>query len=121
MYDLIIKNVRIVDGTSAPWFRGRVAVKDGVIAGGRMSDIGRNGPVSQLAREVVDGGDCGLSVAPVSRDPEKKKQLRDYMGELDYIWETVGGLSGYAGGHGHQRQFRDRHGAWHHPAGGHGR
>ena len=34
------------------------------------------------------GGDCGLSVAPVSPDPEKKKQLRDYVGDLDYTWNT---------------------------------
>ena len=33
MYDLIIKNVRIIDGTGAPWYRGSVAVKDGKIAG----------------------------------------------------------------------------------------
>ena len=32
MYDFIIKNARIIDGTSAPWFRGSVAVKDGKIA-----------------------------------------------------------------------------------------
>ena len=31
MYDLLIKHVRIIDGTSAPWFRGWVAVKDGRI------------------------------------------------------------------------------------------
>lgn len=28
---------------------------------------------------------------PVSLDPEKKKQLRDYVGDLDYTWESVGG------------------------------
>ena len=27
MYDLIIKNVRILDGTGAPWYRGAVAVE----------------------------------------------------------------------------------------------
>ena len=31
MYDLILKNCRIVDGTGAPWYRGDVAVKDGRI------------------------------------------------------------------------------------------
>ncbi len=122
MYDLIITNVRILDGTSAPWFRGGVAIKDGKIQ--------KVGAVSGLlAKETVDGndcylspgfidihshsdttlpqylqaesrilqgvtteigGDCGLSVAPVSRDPEKKRQLRDYVGDLPYDWETVG-------------------------------
>ena len=111
MYDLIIKNVRILDGTSAPWFRGSVAVKDG-----RICKVGSFQDCE--AREVVDGGDkylapgfidihahsdvtlpsypqaesrilqgitteiggdCGLSVAPVSRDPEKKKQLKQFL------------------------------------------
>ncbi|MGN0659881.1 MAG: amidohydrolase family protein [Emergencia sp.] len=125
MYDLIIKNVRVIDGTSAPWFRASVAVRDG-----RISFVGtlpEDGTVS--AAEIVDGhdhylapgfidihshsdtslpsdplaesrilqgitteigGNCGLSVAPVSRDPERKKQLKDYVGDLDYTWETVG-------------------------------
>ena len=125
MYDLIIKNVRIIDGTSAPWYRGWVAVQDGTIV-----RVDAAAPPTQAAREFVDGndcclapgfidihshsdttlpeyplaesrilqgitteigGDCGLSVAPVSPDPAKKKQLRDYVGDLDYTWESVGG------------------------------
>ena len=125
MYDLIIKNVRIIDGTSAPWYRGWVAVQDGTIV-----RVDTAAPPTQAAREFVDGndcclapgfidihshsdttlpeyplaesrilqgitteigGDCGLSVAPVSPDPAKKKQLRDYVGDLDYTWESVGG------------------------------
>jgi len=30
MYDLLITNARIVDGSGNPWFRADVAVKDGV-------------------------------------------------------------------------------------------
>lgn len=125
MFDCIIKNVRIIDGTSAPWYRGSVAVKDGRIAKiGTFSAEEENG-----AKEVVDGedlylspgfidlhshsdtslpeyplaesrilqgvtteigGNCGMSVAPVSADPEKKKQLKDYIGDLQYSWETIG-------------------------------
>ena len=127
MYDLLIKHVRIIDGTCSPWFRGWVAVKDGSIVRVGTSDTERIG--TPLAKETVDwddcyltpgfidihshsdttlpsclqaesrilqgitteiGGDCGLSVAPVSPDPEKKKELRDYMGDLDYNWTTVG-------------------------------
>ena len=123
MYDLVIRNVRIIDGSSAPWFRGWVGVKGGVIAA-----VG-TGRAPGNARETVDGEDryltpgfidihahsdtrlqgcptadsrilqgvtteigglCGLSVAPVNRDPARLKQLRDYVGDLDYSWETVG-------------------------------
>jgi len=38
-YDLILRNGRIVDGTGSPWFRGDVAIRDGVIAAvGRAVD-----------------------------------------------------------------------------------
>lgn len=132
MYDLLIKNVRIIDGTCAPWFRGWVAVKDGKIAevGTReLCKTGEAGGCESLAKEIVDGtdcyltpgfidihahsdttlpfypqaesrilqgitteigGDCGLSVAPVSTDPEKRKLLKDYVGDLDYSWNSVG-------------------------------
>ena len=57
MYDFIIKNARIIDGTSAPWFRGSVAVKDGKIA-----EIGpAHGKLMQDAAEVVDGQDLYLA------------------------------------------------------------
>ena len=124
MYDFIIKNVRILDGTGAPWYRGSVAVKDG-----RIARIGSAAGMDEQAGEVIDGGDrdlapgfidihchsdtsllkypqaesrilqgitteiggaCGLSVAPVSRDPERKQMLKDYVGDLDYAWETIG-------------------------------
>jgi N-acyl-D-amino-acid deacylase len=32
MYDLLVRNARVLDGTGAPWFRGAVAVDDGEIA-----------------------------------------------------------------------------------------
>lgn len=123
MYDLVIRNVRVIDGSSAPWFRGWVGVTGGVIAA-----VG-TGRAPGDARETVDGEDryltpgfidihahsdtrlqgcptaesrilqgvtteigglCGLSVAPVNHDPARLKQLRDYVGDLDYSWETVG-------------------------------
>lgn len=122
MYDIIFKNVRIIDGTSAPWFRADVAVKDGRIrkVGAVKNDCAKvivDGKDQYLAPGFIDihahsdttlpaypqaesrilqgitteiGGDCGISAAPVSSDPEKKKQLRDYVGDLDYTWHSVG-------------------------------
>ena len=120
MYDLIIQNVRIIDGTGAPWIRGGVAVRDG-----RICKIGALEGCE--ARRVVDGwdqylspgfidihshsdstlpfypraesrilqgitteigGDCGISVAPVN--PERIDLLRDYAGDLEYSWTSIG-------------------------------
>lgn len=58
MFDLLIKNCRIVDGSGVPWYRGNVAVKDGHIVkigtGSQMQD--------SPAAETVDG--CGFYLAP---------------------------------------------------------
>ena len=54
MYDLLIQNARIVDGTGAPWFYGDVAVENGKIAA--------VGKVTGQAKEVVDAG--GLYLTP---------------------------------------------------------
>ena len=53
-YDLLIKNVRIVDGSGMPSFMGDIAVKDGKIA-----EIGK---LSGAAGQTVDAG--GQAVAP---------------------------------------------------------
>lgn len=53
MYDLIIKNVRLIDGTGAPWRKAELAVKDGFIAA--------VGKVQGEARTVVDGKDHYLT------------------------------------------------------------
>ncbi|MBQ1391041.1 MAG: D-aminoacylase [Firmicutes bacterium] len=60
MFDLILKNCRILDGTGSPWQRGDVAVKDGRIAAiGKLIPDGEDG--SSLAAEVVDGEDRYLA------------------------------------------------------------
>ena len=127
MYDTIIKNVRVIDGTSAPWFRGWIGIQ-----GGKIAKVGTCTP--ETAPDVVDGedrylapgfidihshsdtslstcplaesrilqgvttelgGNCGLSVAPVSEDPEKKKLLADYVGEMEDSWNGVEGYLDY--------------------------
>jgi N-acyl-D-aspartate/D-glutamate deacylase len=47
MFDLLIKNAKVVDGTSAPWYYADVALLDGRIA--RIGTIQEN-----LAAKVID-------------------------------------------------------------------
>ena len=54
MYDLLIRNGRVVDGSGNPWFRADVGVKDGSIAA-----IGR---IEGKAERVIDAE--GLYVSP---------------------------------------------------------
>ena len=49
MFDLVIRNVRIVDGTGSPWRRGDVAVR-----GGRIAAVGF---VPETGAKTVDGED----------------------------------------------------------------
>ena len=120
MYDTVIKNVRLIDGSGTPWYRGDIGIQ-----GGRIRKIGR---ITQ-AEQVVDGkdcyaapgfldihshsdttlmeypqaesrilqgitteigGNCGLSAAPVSHDAQRREMLRAYVGDLSYEWNTVG-------------------------------
>ncbi|TXS96492.1 amidohydrolase family protein [Parahaliea maris] len=60
MYDLIIKNARVCDGTGAPAYRGAVAVSDGLITA-----VGTR--IDGDARRVVDAG--GNVLAPGFIDP----------------------------------------------------
>lgn len=54
MFDILIKNARIIDGTGAPWFYGNLAIANGLVIG-----LGRvDGP----ARRVVDA--AGRVVTP---------------------------------------------------------
>ena len=55
MYDVVIKNGRVVDGTGSPWFVADVGVRDGRVA--------RVGPIEgDDAVRLIDAG--GLTVAP---------------------------------------------------------
>lgn len=51
VYDLIIENARIIDGTGAPWYRGSVAVSDGKIAAAGFLDPASTAPLVIDARD----------------------------------------------------------------------
>lgn len=110
MYDLLFRNVDIIDGTGAPIRRGSIAVKDGRIV---------DPPENTTAVEVIDGdglclcpgfidahshgdsilgtvagrlcktnqgitteltGQCGMTSYPVSTDPEKRNMQLQALG-----------------------------------------
>ena len=54
MYDILIVNGRILDGSGNPWFRGSIGIKNGKIA--------EIGPLKgQSAKEILDAGDLIVS------------------------------------------------------------
>ena len=125
MYDILIKNCRIIDGSGAPWYRADVAVKGGKIVKighlcgqpGHEAENTVDGQDRYLAPGFIDihshsdttlmkypkaesrilqgvtteiGGNCGMSASPVSDDPERKEELRAYIGDLSYEWNGIG-------------------------------
>ena len=119
VYDLIIKNARIIDGTNSPWFRGAVGVTNGIIQ--------RVGVLEKAdSKETMDAEDCYLvpgfidihshsdstlfayplaesrilqgvtteiggncGISPAPVNPANVKLLKDYAGHLDYNWERL--------------------------------
>jgi N-acyl-D-amino-acid deacylase len=65
MFDLILRNGRVVDGTGNPWYRGDVAVKDG-----RIAAVGRLEPD---AVKVIDAE--GLVISPGFVDTHSHSDL----------------------------------------------
>ena len=113
MYDLLIRNARIVDGTGAPWFYGDLAVKDG-----RIAALGK---LSGEATETVDAGGLYLTPGfidihshsdgahggkphPAGRHHRCGRQLRRLRGAHRPV-SLHGGLSGRGGTGPAQHQF----------------
>ena len=71
MYDLLIKNVRIIDGTGSPWYRGDVAVRNGKIA-----DIGKIN--DNEAKDIVNGNDHYLSPGFIDIHSHSDTSILDY-------------------------------------------
>jgi N-acyl-D-amino-acid deacylase len=60
MYDLIIKNGTIVDGTGNPWYKADVGIKDGKIAAIARTGLDDGQRVINAAGWVVSPGFCDL-------------------------------------------------------------
>ena len=120
MYDLIIKNGRIIDGTGSPAYHADVAVKDGKIAriarglAGAEQTIDASGLAvtpgfidshshsdnalisspdqkSKIEQGITTsvGGQCGNSLAPMSRDDDPSAPMGDY-GTQGEVLGTMG-------------------------------
>lgn len=111
MYDILINNALIVDGSGAPGYVGNVAVQAGKLvmnpAGTEAKEVidasglvlspgfidahchedetvGNHGSVlSKISQGIttVCAGQCGESLFPVSTDPEKAEMLVQFMAE----------------------------------------
>ncbi|RKZ25230.1 aminoacylase, partial [bacterium] len=65
-FDILIKNVKIVDGTGAPWFRGDIGIK-----GDTIKSIGK---LSGVPAEIIIEGE-GLVAAPGFIDPHSHADM----------------------------------------------
>lgn len=91
MHDFKITNVRIVDGTGAPYFHGEVAVKDG-----RIVEVGWR--VEGDARRVIDGH--GLVLSPGFIDSHSHSDTTwfvDRRGELKLMQGVTTEVTGQCG------------------------
>ena len=82
MYDLIIRETEIFDGTGAPSRRGDVALEDGKIAA--------VGSTKQSAREIVDG--TNLALAPGFIDVHTHDDFAVVL-HPDMAFKTLGGVT----------------------------
>lgn len=123
MWDLIIRNIMIIDGTNRPPYSGAIGVKDG-----HITDIWDSSSSAHIdAREVIDGngrylapgfidihshsdtsildvplaesrlfqgitteiaGNCGISAAPISKNPHLGELISGYTAMKDTSWNT---------------------------------
>jgi len=65
MFDLVIRNGRILEGTETPWYRG-----DLTVSGGRIAAIGR---IKERGAQEIEAE--GLAVAPGFIDPHSHSDL----------------------------------------------
>ena len=99
MFDLILKNGFVVDGTGAPGFKGDVAVENGKIA--RMG-----GNIDAPAREIIDA--TGLVIAPGFIECHTHSDPRVFIGTDSVNFLEQGSTTQIAGNCGsHPAPFYD--------------
>ncbi|MBA1334569.1 MAG: N-acyl-D-amino-acid deacylase [Firmicutes bacterium] len=56
MFDLLIKNAKVIDGSGSPWFKADIAVKDGMIKKvGKLGDIEADNVIDAAGKVVSPG------------------------------------------------------------------
>ena len=91
LFDLVITNARIVDGTGNPWFRGSIAVKDGkIVKVGRFDTANAKQTIDAGGRIVAPGFiDVHTHVEDVYTNPKAENFIR--MGVTSLITGNCGG------------------------------
>lgn len=91
MFDLVITNARIVDGTGNPWFRGSIAVKDGKIAKiGRFEAPNAKQTIDANNKIVAPGFiDVHAHVEGIYNNPDAENFIR--MGVTSLVTGNCGG------------------------------
>jgi N-acyl-D-amino-acid deacylase len=90
VYDLVIINGRVVDGTGNPWFRADVAVKDGHIARIGHVDPGQARQVIDARGQIVAPGfiDVHTHVESIYKQPDAENFVR--MGVTSLVTGNCG-------------------------------
>ena len=91
LYELVIINGRVVDGTGNPWFRGSVAIKDGRIVKVGRVDVSTAAQVIDAKNQIVAPGfiDVHTHVEDVYNNPKAENFIR--MGVTSLITGNCGG------------------------------
>ncbi len=91
MFDLVITNARIVDGTGNPWFRGSIAVKDGkIVKIGRFENLKAKQTIDANNKIVAPGFiDVHAHVEGIYSNPAAENFIR--MGVTSLVTGNCGG------------------------------
>ncbi len=91
MFDLVITNARIIDGTGNPWFRGSIAVKDGkIIKIGRFENANAKQTIDANNKIVAPGFiDVHAHVEGIYSNPDAENFIR--MGVTSLVTGNCGG------------------------------